>query len=425
MLLQFPPEITTAIFAHLSDDNDLLSTRLVCRSISALVRPRFLEHFFTTVETRLCESSLERLETIASIEDYRNAVMLVELDPRSFRFGQGLAWPRNDDLQLLQEGPNTERVRKIVTDSFPRCSKLRIIADENKHWPDYWRDTEYLTLPDVIGQVFAALASLPTHRLESITMEFNPRYPEYCLDGVSPSTYNSDAFWKAWSKLKALRLNMERPETAKGTDLLQNLLRKAKNLEKLALKAIFYDMEAIQVPLYEQLGPFETSSLSHLVLEQARFQTSTSLVTFLKQFRESLQFLSLSFILLNNEGGWKDTCAAMRGQFPRLRRFLLEIPRAPGEPRPVQQLMCPLRIIVPDAAREDFDFIEFHDRRLRRFYCVSGVRYAGPDVDMALELIERSLYAAGSPPAGLEPYELPPGLTRGRVLDFKDPNKQF
>lgn len=392
MLLQFPNEISTAILSYLGND-DLNSARLVSHTVSLLVLPIYLRRNFTQVVTTLSKRDVERLETIASSEACRNAVCELQLNPWTDRFGRDLAWPRDSAGQLQQDGLNVQRLRKILVDSFPNCTKLEIVADDGQPWPNYWQSEEYLTLPDVINQVFLAVAS-PTPRIQSISLSLSPRRPKYCLEAVSPLTYESELFWQGWSRLRALRLNSESIRSARGRDLAQSLIANASHLKKLELRNCLRDSPLDGgFPLCDSLIAAKTlPKLSHLAIRGAYVPSSEMLVSLLQRFRESLEFLSLDWVTLH--GDWKDVCRVMRGQFPGLRCFILAYPRtdSDGSGWGSLQAMCPLRTTVVEANRARFSFIESHDRSLRRFFCVSGVRYAGPDVDGALELIEKALY---------------------------------
>lgn len=430
MLLQFPSEILIAIFSHLDDSKDLQAVRLVNRCVSTLVRSRFLDHFFGTSTINLSKRNVEQLQTLAASQDCRDAVRTLMFWTSSRRFGSGLSWPRNNDLKL-QETPTLQAIRSLLTDSFPRCQTLHISSDENMSWsqcPDYWETTEYATFPDVLGQIFIALANAAsTHHIESIALNLDSRWPRFCFDAVAPATYSSGAFWRAWSKIKRLKIHAEPPESIQGLRLLISLITRTRSLEKLSLSIVFHKTPLGEIPSVEHLISCQTQNLSHLVLRAAKFTSSDSFVAVLKKFRHTLRVLSLSGVRLRDENGWQKACVAMRGQFTSLNRFILIRPSLHSDTakfNSIMQLMCPLRTTVAETTG-DFDFIESHDRQWIRRYLVCGVRYVGPDLDSALELIERALYPDGSPPNDLEPYVLPKGRGPGRILAFDDPNVEF
>lgn len=423
MLPRFPTEILASILLYL-DPTDLQSARLLCNRVSQVIFPIFLKCCFTKIKTNFSKSSIERLEAIALFKEYQNAILELEISgPWALRFGKGLGWPR-DSTGMLQEGPNVQRIRKLLTIAFPNCTKLCIVADEARRWPDYWQSEEYLTLADVIGQVFITIAS-PPHKLTSLALKLVPRSPEYCLEAVSPSTYKSDLFWTAWTKLKTLRLDMEADFKNRGLQLALSLITRANSLEKLALESCLYEIEPGVTPFYDLLITTDIMpKLSRLVIRDATFSSSESLVVLLKRFHAALELLSLSNVRLR--GDWRDVCRLMKQQFPKLRCILLEWPgSANGDENYLKQLMCPLRTMVPDDIKRDFSFIEFHSRHLTRRYCVSGVRYSGPNVDSALELIQKSIYLEDSPLEGLEEYIPTPNPNRSRITRFNDPETEF
>lgn len=419
MILQLPNELVSSILSHL-DGGDLKSARLICHRISHIVIPIFSQHFFTEVECSFLKSNIERLEVIASSEELRNVVCHLKIEPRR-RFGEGLTWPRHSTGKL-QEGQNVKRIRNLLADSFPNLTKLHIVADAIPQIPNYWTSEEHLTLPDILEQVFIALA-LSTHPIQSFGLDFTTRNPKDCLQAVSHSIYESDSFWEAWSKLKALRLVMGPDDDGQDERQTLNLIIKAQGLEKLALDSCLRKTHSGATPLYDLLMAADTvPKLTHLEIVHAHFMSPERLVSFLKRFQATLQFLTLDYVFLR--GDWKDACEAMKGQFPKLKVFILRVPQYMDRYR-ARHFMCPIRTMVPDIAKKDFTFTERSDVRLKRQYCVTGVRYAGSDVDSALGFIQKSIYCTESPPDGLQQYKPTSDPNRGNRLLFNDQNFQF
>lgn len=426
MLLHFPNEIAVSILLYL-DGEDLKSTRLICNHISQLAFPIFLQRYFTKVETGLQKQSIERLESIASSPIFQNAVLELRIDPRSSRFGHGLRWPRTNTWQL-KEGPDLTRIRRILTESFPNCTKISIYADEGRLWPNYWRSEEYLTLLDVIGQTFVALAhaSTTTHRIESFALNISEREPSFGLLSVNPSTYESKSFWHAWSKLTSLRLDMAAEEDATpGILLAAKLITNSYGLKKLALKFCFQETHPGQYAFYNVLMAAETlPKLSHLVLSQMDFASPEKLLSFLRRFKTSIQLLSLYRVSIY--GDWKRVCRGMRGLFPRIKCLILSWPlNAEGMFHTKHFYMCSLPTTVPNDAKKYFSFTDYNDFWYKKRYVTTGVRYTGSNLNSALELIEESLYSTRIPPGGLEPYIPTPDPNRVKVSRFSDPNTEF
>lgn len=424
MLIQLPVEISTSILSLL-DGADLQSARLVSKSVSRLASPIFFCNYFSKVATEVSRASMEKIEALSSVEAYRNAVLMLEVATHTRRFGQDLTWPR-DTKGELQDSPNLKRLQMILRECFPNCTKIHIGADEDRQWPNYWTSEEHLTLPEIIEQVFLAMAS-SSLCIESVKFALSPRNQAYCIEAVRLSAYASESFWAAWAQVKALWLDMDIEYDSRGVALTCDLITKALNLQKLALVMVFCKTALSPSPLYTMLmGADHVPRLSQLVIEVARFGSTEELVTFISRFSSTLQLFSLSNI--RARGDWRAVVGAMRGKFRKLNYFVLdsiwEVDRE-DDIRGSNQLMCPLRTLVPFEARDNFSYREVHDKVSQQWFCIGGVRYIGPDIELALELIEKSLYSHESPPHGLENQRPPPGSSRLRIRRFPGPDISF
>lgn len=422
MLQQFPTEILSSVLLYL-DFEDLQSARLICNRVSQVAFAIFLKRCFTKIETDFSKRSIKRLEAISSSKEYRNAVLELKFYPWE-RFGKGLDWP-HDSTGKLEDGPNALRIRKLLTVSFPNCTKLGVIADDDEGWPIYQPCNEYLRLIDIVGQIFISMA-LTQDKITSVAFNLDPRHPEYCLNAVAPSTYESDLFWAAWANLKDFRLDMEADHTDRGLQLAKGLITRAHSLERLALRTCLLKPGRGDTRLYHLLMDAAiVPKLLHLVIEGADFTSAEILVVFLKRFHATLELLSLSAVRLDH-GKWRDVCRAMKHQFPKLKRISIKWPQIiGGDGKGLNQLMCQLQTIVPDATKKDYSFVEFHDKGWRKPYGISGVLYAGPDVDSALEFIENSIYSEGSPPSGMEHCIPTPNPDQDRTLLYHGADTEF
>lgn len=398
MLLQLPNELLSLILRSV-DDDDIASFMVVNHQIHELMLPIFSHRHFHILAVKL--TNTDRLERVASCNVYRQAVFEVKMEVTYIwdEYGK-LSWPRDEHGSLMPH-PNLTKFQAIMATKFPNCSKISVCGSGCMGRASYLPIRHLPSVSETLGFAFEAMAQT-TSRIRSFAVDFMPKGERANTERQFIPRSPSPAFWIAWSQLQTLHIAARGSPPDYDHSDLSNLILKANGLKKLRFEYSLATTPDNPVWLYTNLVAASVMpKITHLHLSHENFTSSHALINLLKRFENHLEHLFINHTMIES-GNWQDVCLALRRGFPKLASIALSWCYISDGFEPLLckarlQLLRPLKNSLSESECYDFQFHEVYNRKIGGNFCVGGVRYAGKNVQWALEVIQDAIYPDISP----------------------------
>ncbi|MCJ1250121.1 hypothetical protein MMC30_007347 [Trapelia coarctata] len=295
--------------------------------------------------------------------------------------GTGFLWNRHTLGYLTAPLPGAEILQKILVENLTNCNSFRI---EREHEWDGLYESNRITTSDAVGIVLMIVAQtgLPIRSFHLDWIRLGTNW----LDArrLPTSQFQTVNFRTGWSHLQELILGIAAtPETV---DLITELVVQAPNLKRLDTGSNFNHSSG---SVLERLYSANTLPRLHELRLRSGPITEDFLLQFLLRFRDSLRAISLWHITITS-GSWTSIFREWKANLPLLERiavvFLVER-HAAGPKKRVFFPSLAGNAVVPETGGHRFDLIEHMNRNED---VINGVRYEGPRMDVALDILEKS-----------------------------------
>ena len=359
---------------------DLFSLRLVCKELNEKTFQCFGHTCFTIIRTDLSRKSLQKLEALSEHEQLRHhARALLIMGPNDI--GRGFPWDRHRSGHLLAPLPGVQMLRDILFCKLVNCRSFHIYRD---HEAEDFYMSDCLTPSDVVAIILNIIAetSLP---VKSFCVDFR-KWGTGKVDAkrLHFSQYQNPEFGTAWAHLQ--ELSLEQTMTPDTFNWAMELVLRAINLQKLTLKFEFNHSASF----VDRLSSADTlPGLKELKLS-CFYVTVEILSRLLLRFRSSLRALSFWHVSIQAGGTWMSVLRMLRSDLPLLESICVNHLKEfePGEKGRIMFPALSENPVVPGSQGRDFSLVS---KRFRGEPRIFGVSYSGPEMDVALEILARSV----------------------------------
>lgn len=427
-LSRLPVELIDSITCRI-EPIDLLSLRLMCKTLNDRVAQLFAETWFTTLKTDLGPNSLRRLNEISHAEHLRTyprtlAIVFREDCYGTGSLGRGFSWPRYSGegrLKDLQQHPAVQILQDTLVNRLTKCRSFRTCNGPTLH---EYNDQDPFYKSDIVEIILSIVAEtgLP---IESLWLDFGGQWMD--VNRLNLQLYRQPKFQKAWTGIQELHLEHSFSVSSELFDFMMYLLTHAPNLRTLSLRFNFDRAEDFVTQLF---GSGQAPSRLETFKLASSYVPDDVVLNLLRPSSSSLR--SLSFVgmyLPSRSPGWPKFLTAIKDTLPHLDSISIERPRQyRGKPdRSLGEIVFPaltelpaLRPRVPGKFADQWTafhglpsdnleaggdgverqreggpegggtFVLFH-RHFRKQQRVWAIAYEGPRMAEALELIGRSI----------------------------------
>ena len=154
------PTLSTEIVELLSTfltPADLRSFRFVCRTINRKTLHHFALTNFTTVQTDLSRSSLQRLRGISEVEQLASHVQCLRIvHKEDGKLGEGFNWSRDQWGNLEDQLEGLGLLKTVLFDKLLKCRSIRIDSYD-EYEPR--QDTDFLIRSHAVGLILSFVAA--------------------------------------------------------------------------------------------------------------------------------------------------------------------------------------------------------------------------------------------------------------------------
>jgi hypothetical protein len=341
MLRSLSPELIEHIASSLAAPKDLLSLRLVCRSLDA-GSARAFDALFRDVKTDLSRSSVERISGIAKHPRLRLCVkrLIVCRLPDSENdaiLGQDLEWARLEAMdgrrlegRINLASPLVTAIHQTLRDGLVNCNSFDITdacsGDLNMD------GTEHSLSPtDVIAILFALFADPEFHRApQTVRVRLFRQDSQVVHERFDPGLLVSPQFRHTFSQLHHLELSWDFGNDPES-EIAARLVSVAAGLKTLTLSGVYSDGAEF---LMQKLTTYpHLPALKVLRLARVRRVRRATLLALLGRFQDHLTCVGFYQVHLI-QGKWRAVLARLGSSFPRLSTLTiqscLEIPELSG-----------------------------------------------------------------------------------------------
>ena len=368
------------IISHCLEPNDLLSLRLACKQLYQKSLCAF-GTLLATVRTDLSQLSLQRLRVLYTPE-LRLYVKRLLIEPGiDGKLGQGLQWHRHcsDLLDLLSPGAQT--LQHVLEHDLPNCRSLHIRGIGGTE-----DESDALTHSDAVGLTFLLVPSLATILpVTSFIVDTRSRGSTFLDAKRLPRAHCCQpSFLHAWAHVRELVLEYKlTPETfAWSLDLVLHATR----LRVLSLGLCFDESQAFIERLCaadSALRSLESLSLAACHMTMAQLSQLTG------QCHGTLHALSLHHVSISHVSDWPIVLGRLNNQAPLLESISVNWLSAYGN-EPLAHVTFPSLVsdhVVPGSKGRSMTWTTKKWKGEQRVF---GVKYRGPCVGKALEMLVRA-----------------------------------
>ena len=390
------PSLTTELIeliASALETTDLCSLRLVCKELNKKTTDCFGHTCLTAVRTDLSRKNFQKLEELSEWEHLRHHVRtLLIKDVRDelgqFRgLGGGFSLQRHPSGYLLAPLPGVQMLQDILLNRLPKCRSFHVYSE---YASEESYESEILTPSDAVGIILAIIAetSLPVK--------------SFYVDFVSHGTGSFDArrlhmlqcrkpeFRTGWAHLQ--ELSLEQSMKSDAFDWAMDLVLHATGLRMLSLNFQYNNSASFidRLSFTERLPGLRELRLSCANL------TVEMISRFLLRFRDSLRALTFRHVYIDSGGTWVSILHALRSDLPLLESICVDWVRElnPREsevnPGGYASVIFPKlsgNPVVPGSPGQRF---ELREKKWRGEKRIIGVRYHGPEMNVALGILKSS-----------------------------------
>lgn len=287
------------------DRTDLCAVRLTCKDLNRKTFHHFGRTCFTSVQTDLSHSSMQKLQSISQTEQLKHLVQKFTINERNDNLGRGFHWHRAKGCDLThhvdtQLSPGFQMLRDVLTNLVNcRSFKVRSLGGTEEHY-----ESEYLLPSDAIGIILSIIAEIGLP-VKSFHIAYGSR-GSVDAKRLQLELCQQPVFIAAWEKIEELRL--EHYLTSDNLDWAQDLVLHTMRLKKLSLHFGYdYSTSFIESILS---SPIILQGLQELKLGCIHV-TGDMLSTLLVHCRSSLRKLSLWHIYIKF-GTWVQILTELR-----------------------------------------------------------------------------------------------------------------
>ena len=363
---------------------DLLSLRLVCRALNHKTLQCFGQTCLATLRTDLSYQSLMKVREVSEHEQLRCYVQRLLIQGGD-DLGRGYTWHRDLSGRLITPQPALELLGDALLNRLVNCRSFRISPPQE---PEDLDESECLRPSDAAGIILDITADtgLP---IRSFHVDFRKLgTTPTAMKRLDTPRYQKPEFRAGWAHLEELILDYTMVHgynmRAEAENWAVELILHAPSLQTLTLGADFGDDDS----LVNKLSSSDTLPELQELSMRSRYPTEEILSTFILRFCNSLRTLSIWNVGLPLGGTWVSALKKWSCELPLLERISFKHLVEMGPPR--RLIVFPsLRDNpeVPETGARKFDFFE---RKLGGELQIIGVRYQGPRMDVALEILARS-----------------------------------
>lgn len=297
-------EIIETIASSL-DRTDLCAVRLTCKDLNRKTFHHFGRTCFTSVQTDLSHSSMQKLQSISQTEQLKHLVRKLTIDKRNDHLGLGFHWYRAKGCDLSRYvdtclSPGVQMLRDVLSNLVNcRSFKIRSLGGTEDHY-----ESEYLLPSDAIDIIHSIVAEIGLP-VKSFHIAYGSR-GSVDAKRLQMQLCQQPGFIAAWQKIEELRL--EHYLTSDNLDWAQDLVLQTVSLKKLSLH-FGYDFSTSFI---ESLlsSPMLLRGLQELKLGCIHV-TGDMLSTLLLHCRSNLRKLSLWHIYIEF-GTWVQILTELR-----------------------------------------------------------------------------------------------------------------
>jgi hypothetical protein len=406
-LPRLPVELVEHIASAL-EYKDLLSIRLVCKDLYHKSQHAFGHSFFTVVRTDLSQKGLQFLQDLAEEEQFRHHVKTLLIKPKSSELGLGrdLHWRKLQTESLDASSYAIGILQDILVQKLVNCRSFYIFC--NQMDDTKINATDFITHSDAVGiiltivaQAGLAIKSLVVGTLAARGVGKVSPKGIGTLPGVGagwinakklqPGVFHQPNFRIAWDHLQELILSVHLQNEA--FDWTYELVSRATNLQTLSLGFYHglhthFDVDAFteRLILSPQRTRLRDLRLSKTVVSEAQ------LVKFLLHFRESLSILSFGIVRVQDgRNSWSSIFSQLADGLPHLESIAVTY-ISEGREASTQRVIFPTIWHDPSVSGSDGrKFEPIFRRPYRNKLRLFGVRYQGPEIKAALNILAKSV----------------------------------
>ena len=368
------------IISHCLEPCDLLSLRLVCKQLYQKSLCVF-ETLLATIRTDLSQTSLQRLR-VPYMPELRLYVKRLLIEPKvDGKLGQGLEWHRNSSNQLDVLSPGPQMLLHLLEHDLPKCRSLQIRSvggTEDK--------ADALTHSDAVALVLLLIPSLPTTSPVTSFLANTQAQGNSFLDAekLPVAQCRQPSFLHAWANIQQLVLELD--STHETFVWALDLVLHATNLRMLSLGLGFDHSEAFIKRLCaadSALRSLESLSLARCHMTMAHLSQLT------ERCHGTLRELSLQQMSISLVSDWPIALGRLSSQAPLLESISVhwlwgyrDVSRT--------HVTFPSVVsdhIVPGSKGRNMTWTT---KRWKGDQRVFGVKYRGPCVSKALEMLVRA-----------------------------------
>ena len=292
---------------------DLRSFRCVCRAINKKTLRRFALTHFTTMQTDLSRSSLQRLRGISDVEQLASRVQCLRIvhSEDDGRLGKGLNWSRDQWCNLEDRAEGFGLLRTTLFDKLLNCRSIRIDSYDEY---DPLRETNSLIPSQVVGLILSLVAAGLALTSFAIVSSYDGS-GRLDMKGLQMYLSYTSPFITAWSQIEELSLDYGM--TADQLDWALHLVSSAPRLRSLSLG--FHEASS---SFMEELSSLCSLQQLESLSIRAAHMTVGSISTLLLQNCETLRSLSLQHTCIDR-GTWAVLLDVIKNQMPHLKDLYL------------------------------------------------------------------------------------------------------
>ena len=306
------PTLSTEILELLSTFlplADLRSFRFVCRAINRKTLHPFALANFTTVQTDLSRSSLQRLRGISEVEQLASRVQCLRIVNPAIngRLGEGFNWSRDQWGNLEDQLEGLVSLKTVLFDKLLKCRSIHIDSYD-EYEPRH--ETDFLLPSQAVGLILSFVAAGLALRSFTISSSHEGS-GRLDTKGLQISLSYTPLFIAAWSQIEELRL--EYAMTSDQYDWILHLISSAPRLRSLCLG--FHDTSS---SFMERLGSLPSLNRLEALTIRAAHTTVGSISMLLLQNRKTLRSLSFRRTSVEDGGKWAAVLETIKDQMPKL-----------------------------------------------------------------------------------------------------------
>ncbi|MCJ1228107.1 hypothetical protein MMC12_004768 [Toensbergia leucococca] len=362
-----PIEIIETIASEL-DRTNLCSVRLTCRNLHQKTLHFFGQTCWSTLQTDLSPTSLQKLQSISHLDQFKHHVQTLIVKKWTDELGRGFDWPRVKESGHVNtlSAPGAKLLQHVLF-NLVNCRSFQIHSCGGVE-EEY--EFEYILPSDAIDLLLTIVAETKI-AVKSFRVDFESQ-GSVDAKRLQMDSYQQPAFIAVWKDLE--ELSLEHHLTSDNLAWAQNLVLYTTSLRKLSLHFYFDHSTSFVRSLLS--SPIVLQGLQELKLGRIHI-TENMLSSLLLHCSSSLHVLSFWHVYISS-GTWRQILTQLQ-DFPFLDDITLHWPKeySQNEEQEIVHLQFPAldrNHVVPDSEGQK---IELRRKRWNGQPRVWGARFHG------------------------------------------------